>query len=488
MDPPNVSRSNKRQRIEPPRNNFTGNDTFGFPDHLGSYFTKQQLSRDCALVLANKVISDLNTLVQYLESTDPALLKASQLSTAHYFVTSFIAALLQQKQPMVQQTGSNLLAVTNSIGLPSYQTLPSLQPFYSFQPVNTSVMAPTLLSNNHLSMFQPFNHNQTRRNTPETIDFTKVTLDDFDMLEILGTGTFGKVRLCKHKQTKKYFCIKILNKARILRLKQAEHIKNEKNVLNSVSHPFIVKLYSTFKDKVNLYLLMEFIPGGELFNYIRRAGRLPDRVSKLYAAEIVLAIEHLHKHNILYRDLKPENLLLDESGHIKLTDFGFSKYVPHRTFSMCGTPEYIAPEIILSKGHDKAVDWWSLGILIYEMLAGYPPFNDEPNKTIFEKILSERVDIPDYFNPQAKDLIDRLLVVDSSKRLGCMKGEVDDIKGHPWFSGINWIELIHRKEQGPLNPGVSKDGDTHNFYKYSDVDIHEDFDVNVDYDEIFKDF
>jgi protein kinase A len=154
---------------------------------------------------------------------------------------------------------------------------------------------------------------------------------------------------------------------------------------------------------------------------------------------------------------------------------------------MCGTPEYIAPEIILSKGHNYAADWWSLGILIFEMLAGYPPFSDEPTRTIFEKILSEKVEIPDYFHPHAKDLIEKLLVPDSANRLGTING-ADDIRNHEWFSGIEWHILLEKRVAGPLNPEISKDGDTHNFYKYSDVNTNEDKDASVNYDVIFADF
>ena len=284
--------------------------------------------------------------------------------------------------------------------------------------------------------------------------------------------------------------MKILNKAKIVKLKQVDHVSNEKNVLRKISHPFIVKLYQTFKDKTNLYLLLEFIPGGELFNYIRKAGRLPNEIARIYAAEIILAFEYLHKQRIVYRDLKPENLLLDDFGHIKLTDFGFAKEVKERTFSVCGTPEYIAPEIILNKGHDVAVDWWSLGILIFEMLAGYPPFSEDlsSKQTVFEQILNQRVDIPDYFHPHARDIVQKLLVPDPSARVGFVKG-MRDIKNHEWFYGIEWDKLYERRDCGPLNPEVVRDGDTHNFYKFSDVELqHELEDPSLNYDQIFLDF
>jgi len=310
------------------------------------------------------------------------------------------------------------------------------------------------------------------------------------MLEVLGTGTFGKVRLCRHITSKKHYCMKILSKAKIYKLKQVEHINNEKNVLKGISHPFIVKLYRTFKDEHSLYFLLEFIPGGELFNYIRKAGRLPNQVARTYAAEIVLAFEHLHSKSIVYRDLKPENLLLDATGHIKLTDFGFAKAIKDRTYSMCGTPEYIAPEIILNKGHGTAVDWWSLGVLIFEMLSGVPPFSEDTEKrhTIFEQILNERVEMPEYFHPHAKDLISRLLIPDSSARLGCLKGGVGEIKKHEWFAGLDWQSLLEKRSGGPLNPEINKDGDTHNFYKYSIVGVQEEQDPNVNYDKIYADF
>lgn len=164
--------------------------------------------------------------------------------------------------------------------------------------------------------------------------------------------------------------MKMLKKAEVVRLKQVEHINSEKEILAQINHPFLVNLYCTFQDDRNLYMLLEYVVGGELFSHLRRAGKFSNETTMIYAGEIVLALEYLHSLDIIYRDLKPENLLLDEEGHIRITDFGFAKKVEDRTWTLCGTPEYLAPEIIQSKGHGKAVDWWALGILIYEMLAG----------------------------------------------------------------------------------------------------------------------
>merc|ERR1712194_1001644 len=170
--------------------------------------------------------------------------------------------------------------------------------------------------------------------------------------------------------------------------------------------------------------------GGELFTHLRKAGKFNNDHTRFYAAQIVMALQNLHNDSIVYRDLKPENLLLDLTGYMKITDFGFAKVVEDRTWTLCGTPEYLAPEIIQSKGHGRAVDWWALGILIFEMLAGYPPFFDENPFGIYQKILTGRIDFPRHFDVKAKDLIKRLLTHDRAKRFGCLKNGADDIKKH----------------------------------------------------------
>lgn len=191
-------------------------------------------------------------------------------------------------------------------------------------------------------------------------------------------------------------------------------------------------------------MLQEYVIGGELFRHLRKSGRFSSETAKFYSAEIVLALEYLHSKDIIYRDLKPENILIDHRGYIKITDFGFAKKVVDRTWTLCGTPEYLAPEIIQSKGHSKSVDWWSLGILIFEMMAGYPPFYDDNHFGIYEHILGGKVQYPSYFESAAKDLLKKLLVIDRTKRLGNLKGGAEDIKKHKWFKNTDWHGLLNK--------------------------------------------
>jgi len=329
------------------------------------------------------------------------------------------------------------------------------------------------------------------------IDVENFQLKDFQQLQTLGTGTFGRVYLVKHKSSSKYFAMKVLKKSEIVRLKQVEHVNSERQILSQLYHPFIVKLYKSFQDEQCLYMLLEYVIGGELFSHLRKAGRFTNEVTRFYAAEIVSAIEYMHGFDIVYRDLKPENLLLDNTGHIKITDFGFAKQVEDRTWTLCGTPEYLAPEIIQSKGHGKAVDWWSLGILIYEMLAGYPPFFDDHPFGIYEKILSGKMTFPPHFDPAAKDLIRKLLTADRTRRLGNLKNGVEDIKKHKWFKGVDWEKLTDKMEPAPIVPEVRHEGDTQHFELYPEP-IDEEHPQNgnnnaplvsnSEYQELFKDF
>ncbi|KAI8334743.1 kinase-like domain-containing protein [Chlamydoabsidia padenii] len=299
-------------------------------------------------------------------------------------------------------------------------------------------------------------------------DRPRLKLDDFHLLRTLGTGSFGRVLLTQSRHNHRYYAIKILKKSEVVRLKQVEHTNNEKLILENVCCPFVVNLWGTFQDDVFLYMVMDYVPGGELFSVLRRSKRFPDHVAKFYAAEVILAIEYLHAKDIVYRDLKPENLLLDAHGHVKITDFGFAKHVPDVTWTLCGTPDYLAPEIIQSKGYGMAVDWWSLGVLIFEMLAGHPPFFDDDHLKLYEKIIQGKIKWPPYFEPSAKHLLERLLTSDLSKRYGNLKNGAEDIKGHPWFDGVDFDLVAKRQIRAPYVPKLSGEGDANNFDRYAE--------------------
>ncbi|KAK4623582.1 cAMP-dependent protein kinase catalytic subunit alpha [Fulvia fulva] len=342
--------------------------------------------------------------------------------------------------------------------------------------------------------------------------------EDFDLVKTLGTGTFARVWLVKlanrkERDINKVFALKILRKPDVIRLKQVEHVRNERNVLAAVAgHPFITTMVASFQDDTTLYMLLDYCPGGEVFSYLRRARRFNEPTSQFYAAEIVLILEFLHeREGVAYRDLKPENILIDAEGHLKLVDFGFAKKIENsaypttadgrkrqkadnttgETYTLCGTPEYLAPEVIRNTGHGTAVDWWAFGILIYEFLVGQPPFWDQNPMKIYEQIVEGKVRYPSAMSKDARDIIGGLCTVDVSKRLGNMKGGADAVKQHPWFQSINWDDLYHRRTKGPIVPHLRGADDTRNFDEYDAEPKERDEytkEMRDKYDRAFADF
>ncbi|KAI3469784.1 hypothetical protein Pfo_026447 [Paulownia fortunei] len=341
----------------------------------------------------------------------------------------------------------------------------------------------------------------------------KMGADDFEPLTMIGKGAFGEVRVCREKSTGHVYAMKKLKKSEMLRRGQVEHVKAERNLLAEVDSNCIVKLYCSFQDEEYLYLIMEYLPGGDMMTLLMRKDTLTEDEARFYVGETVLAIESIHKHNYIHRDIKPDNLLLDRNGHMKLSDFGLCKPLdcsniqekdfsvgnnysgslqsdgrpaaPKRTqqeqlqhwqrnrrmlaYSTVGTPDYIAPEVLLKKGYGMECDWWSLGAIMYEMLVGYPPFySDEPMSTC-RKIVNWRTHLkfPEEakLSPEAKDLICKLSC-NVEKRLGTRGA--DEIKAHPWFKGIEWDKLYQIK--AAFIPEVNDELDTQNFEKFEESD------------------
>ena len=289
----------------------------------------------------------------------------------------------------------------------------------------------------------------------------KMQATDFEPLRCLGKGTYGTVLLVKQASTGKLYAQKQLRKATLtVRKKLVEQTKTERNILESVNrHPYVVKLYYAFQDHEKLYLILEYAQGGELFERMRSEHMFPEETAAFYMAEMVLALEHLHKDvGVIYRDLKPENCLLDAEGHLLLTDFGLSK-VPadgEACRSMTGTVEYMAPEVIQEQQYGTAVDWWSLGILGVDLLTGSSPFHANNDMKIREKILKSKLILPYYLSPDAKDLLTRLLRKEPKKRLGTsMPKDMQTIKGHRFFRKIDWKKLDKRGIEPPIKPVVT---------------------------------
>jgi len=314
-------------------------------------------------------------------------------------------------------------------------------------------------------------HKKEKNNAPMKRRAADVcSLKQLKTIGILGKGAFGVVSLVLDPRTKKSYALKAIKKHQIVELGQQSHILNEKHVMELLHNPFLVNLQATFKDKYRVYFLLDVCLGGELFTLLRKRRYFDEPASRFYAACVVEAFDYMHTQGIIYRDLKPENLVLDDKGYLKVTDFGFAKEVQDRTFTLCGTPDYLAPEIVTGQGHGRGVDWWTLGILIYEMLASFPPFfDDEPIET-YKKIIKCRIKFPRYFSQESKELIKGLLRSKPVKRLGVLRGGAKNIRKHTWYSDFSWEQLNAFKMRPPIIPKVKGPDDIRNFDQCEDDD------------------
>lgn len=301
---------------------------------------------------------------------------------------------------------------------------------------------------------------------PKPVD---MSLDDFEMLKVLGKGTFGKVMLSKLKSTKEVFAIKVLKKSMVLEKDELAHTLTENSVLAKCVHPFLTSLKYSFQTPELLCFVMEYVNGGELFFHLSKEKRFSEDRTRFYIAQITMAITYLHSEGIIYRDLKLENLMLDQNGDIKITDFGLCKeeiQFGSTTTTFCGTPEYLAPEVIEDSDYGRTVDWWGVGVVMYEMISGMLPFRSRDHEELFGLILTQELKVPAWFTPLAKDCVTKLLIKDPSLRLGGGERDGHDIMAHPFFAPINFAKLEAKEIPPPFVPKISSATDTANFDPY----------------------
>ena len=314
--------------------------------------------------------------------------------------------------------------------------------------------------------------NSQKENIPRT-----KSMDDFQPLKLVGKGSFGKVILVKYFNNEKIYAMKILDKEEIIRRKQIKHTKTERLLLEKLHHPFIAQLQFAFQDAKKLYLVTEFMQGGELFFHIKRRTGFKEVSAKFYMSQIFLAIDYLHKNGYIYRDLKPENILIDKEGNIKLTDFGLSKVISNdgdinTTNTLCGTLEYIAPEIFQRKPYDKSIDWFSFGVVLYEMLTGQLPFNIKNEE--FDESKYKNIKYPEKMSSEAKELIEKLIEIEPEKRLGYKSS--DEIRNSAFFKEVDFEKVYNKEYRPPFKPRLNGELDL----KYFDINFTEDNDAFSD--------
>ena len=291
-------------------------------------------------------------------------------------------------------------------------------------------------------------------------------LTDFEMLKVLGKGTFGKVMLSKEKGTQDLYAVKILKKDTILAKDEVAHTMTENAVLQETKHPFLTALKCSFQTPELLVFVMEYVSGGELFFHLSREKIFSEDRTRFYTAQISHAMTYLHTKGVIYRDLKLENLLLDAKGNIKITDFGLCKKEMEfgtTTSTFCGTPEYLAPEVLEDNDYDRAVDWWGTGVVMYEMICGHLPFYNRNHEVLFDLILHEEIKLPDHLSANAKDILAKILVKDPKHRLGSSTRDGEEVMEHPFFAPLDFDKLLRGELKPPFTPKIKGKMDVSNF-------------------------
>jgi len=316
----------------------------------------------------------------------------------------------------------------------------------------------------------------------------KQTIRDYESIKIIGRGAFGEVHVCRVKKTGEIVAIKKIKKEEIIKKNQIIHIRNEQKFMSKVKSPWIVELKASFQDNDFLYLVMEFLPGGDFMNLLIEKDKLTEEEAKFYTAELILAVESIHKLDCIHRDIKPDNILIDKTGHIKLSDFGLAKvsdklyeqnstktpnYNPNKRthqklYSCVGTAFYVAPEVLKKKGYSQEIDWWSVGVIFYEMLVGYAPFYAEETQEVINKVLGKIWEVPEEINlsKEALDFMKRMMS-DPNERLG--KNGSEEIKSHPFFKGVDW-DNIRNNMKPPFIPDIENDYDTKYFETFEEIE------------------
>ena len=328
-----------------------------------------------------------------------------------------------------------------------------------------------------------FYRSATMMTTNENV-IEKINLDDYKNEFKIKRSNLSYYYICKHIKTNKLYFMKVSKKIDILQSKTVEHLTNEYRILGNIYHPFIIDLKGINNtDPITLNFLFEFIPGGSLNSLLKSYKRLPIESVKFYLASLITIIDYLHKKNIIYRDFRPDNILINSNGYIKLFDFSFGKKLENEsdmTYTTCGTPEYYSPEMINKTGYNISTDFWQLGILLYELLVGCTPFMDIEPLKMYQKINKSKIMFPKTMNKNAKTLIKHLLIVDVNKRLGCTKKGIIELIDNPFFEGFDWKGLLYRNLEAPYVPVVNGPTDTTNYRKIDDATIGDNDFIEVD--------